>query len=107
MLERGAGKIVFTASLLTFQGALRCRYAASKGAIGQLTKALANEWASKGGQVNAIAPGYINRRFLSRVLSAVVQFKLGRFHQRLGPQREMKLVEVRRSSAGNRKHDIG
>jgi len=60
-----------------------------------------------GGQVNAIAPGYINRRFLSRVLSAVVQFKLGRFHQRLGPQREMKLVEVRRSSAGNRKHDIG
>ena len=60
MVERGSGKIVFTASLLTFQGGITVPgYAASKGAIGQLTKALANEWAPKGVQVNAIAPGYI------------------------------------------------
>jgi 2-dehydro-3-deoxy-D-gluconate 5-dehydrogenase len=61
MVDRGKGKIIFTASLLTFQGGITVPgYAASKGAIGQLTKALANEWAPKGVQVNAIAPGYIN-----------------------------------------------
>lgn len=60
MLDRGHGKIIFTASLLTFQGGLNVpSYAASKGAIGQLTKALSNEWAGKGVNVNAIAPGYI------------------------------------------------
>jgi 2-dehydro-3-deoxy-D-gluconate 5-dehydrogenase len=60
MVERGSGKIIFTASLLTFQGGINVpSYAASKGAIGSLTKALANEWASKGVNVNAIAPGYI------------------------------------------------
>lgn len=60
MLARGAGKIIFTASLLTFQGGITVPgYAASKGAIGQLTKALANEWASRNVQVNAIAPGYV------------------------------------------------
>ena len=58
--ERGSGKIIFTASLLTFQGGITVPgYAASKGGIGQLTKALANEWAEKGVNVNAIAPGYI------------------------------------------------
>jgi 2-deoxy-D-gluconate 3-dehydrogenase len=61
MIERGRGKIIFTASLLTFQGGINVPgYAAAKGGIGQLTKALANEWAAKGVQVNAIAPGYIN-----------------------------------------------
>src|SRR5450755_148718 len=61
MVERGRGKIIFTASLLTFQGGVTVPgYAASKGAIGQLTKALANEWAPRGVQVNAIAPGYIS-----------------------------------------------
>ncbi len=60
MIGRGAGKIIFTASLLTFQGGITVPgYAASKGGIGQLTMALSNEWAGKGVQVNAIAPGYI------------------------------------------------
>ena len=60
MVERGSGKIIFTASLLTFQGGITVPgYAASKGGVGQLTKALSNEWASKGVNVNAIAPGYI------------------------------------------------
>ena len=61
MVERGSGKIVFTASLLTFQGGITVPgYAASKGGIGQLTKAFANEWAGRGVNVNAIAPGYID-----------------------------------------------
>src|SRR6185369_11952800 len=60
MLERGAGKIVFTASLLSFQGGITVPgYSAAKGGVAQLTKALANEWAGKNVQVNAIAPGYI------------------------------------------------
>lgn len=60
MLERGSGKVIFTASLLTFQGGINVpSYAASKGAIGQLTMAFANEWAARGINVNAIAPGYI------------------------------------------------
>ncbi|MEM8959329.1 MAG: SDR family oxidoreductase [Pseudomonadota bacterium] len=60
MVARGSGKIIFTASLLTFQGGITVPgYAASKGGVGQLTKALANEWASRGVNVNAIAPGYI------------------------------------------------
>jgi len=60
MIEQGGGRIVNIASLLTFQGGILVpAYAASKGGIGQLTKALANEWASKNVNVNAIAPGYI------------------------------------------------
>lgn len=61
MLEQGSGKVIFTASLLTFQGGINVPgYAASKGAIGSLVKAFSNEWASKGINVNAIAPGYIS-----------------------------------------------
>ncbi|WP_256005051.1 SDR family NAD(P)-dependent oxidoreductase [Pedobacter deserti] len=61
MVARNSGKIIFTASLLTFQGGITVPgYAASKGAIGQLTKAFANEWAAHGVNVNAIAPGYIS-----------------------------------------------
>ncbi len=60
MVARGSGKVIFTASLLTFQGGITVPgYAASKGAVGQLTMAFANEWAGKGVNVNAIAPGYI------------------------------------------------
>lgn len=60
MIAAGGGKIIFTASLLTFQGGITVPgYAASKGGIGQLTKALANEWAPHNVNVNAIAPGYI------------------------------------------------
>lgn len=60
MLERGYGKIINLASLLSFQGGFRVpAYAASKGAVAQLTKALCNEWAGRGVNVNAVAPGYI------------------------------------------------
>jgi len=60
MVERGSGKVIFIASLLSFQGGITVPgYAASKGAIKQLTMAFANEWAAKGVNVNAIAPGYI------------------------------------------------
>ena len=60
MLAQGSGKIVNIASLLSFQGGITVpSYAAAKGGVAQLTKALANEWAAKGVQVNAIAPGYM------------------------------------------------
>jgi 2-deoxy-D-gluconate 3-dehydrogenase len=60
MLERGEGKIVNLASLLSFQGGTTVpAYAASKGAVAQLTKALCNEWSSRGVNVNAVAPGYM------------------------------------------------
>jgi 2-deoxy-D-gluconate 3-dehydrogenase len=60
MVRRGRGKIIFTASLLSFQGGINVPgYTASKSAIAGLTKALANEWAAHGVNVNAIAPGYI------------------------------------------------
>jgi len=85
MIERGQGKIVNIASVLSFQGGIAVpAYAASKGALAQLTKALANEWAAKGVNVNAIAPGYMrtdntlalqrdetrNRQILERIPAA-------------------------------------
>ena len=61
MITQGSGKIIFTASLLSFQGGINVPgYAASKGGIARLTMALANEWAGRGVNVNAIAPGYIS-----------------------------------------------
>lgn len=85
MLERHRGKIINIASLLSFQGGIRVpAYAASKGGVAQLTKALANEWAGRNVQVNAIAPGYFrtentsalqndetrNRQILERIPAA-------------------------------------
>lgn len=61
MVQRGDGKIVNLASLLSFQGGFRVpAYAAAKGAVAQLTKALCNEWAGHGVNVNAVAPGYVS-----------------------------------------------
>ena len=61
MLAQGKGKIINIASLLSFQGGITVpAYAASKGAVTQFTKALANEWASQGVNVNCIAPGYMD-----------------------------------------------
>lgn len=60
MIERGSGRIIFIASIMSFQGGLKIPpYAASKHAIIGLTKALSNEWSALGVNVNAIAPGYI------------------------------------------------
>lgn len=85
MLERAGGKIINIASLLAFQGGIRVpAYSASKGAVAQMTKALANEWAARNVQVNAIAPGYFrtentsalqkdevrNRQILERIPAA-------------------------------------
>jgi 2-deoxy-D-gluconate 3-dehydrogenase len=60
MIERGYGKVIFTASLLSFQGGINVAgYTAAKSGVAGLTKALSNEWAHLGVNVNAIAPGYI------------------------------------------------
>jgi 2-dehydro-3-deoxy-D-gluconate 5-dehydrogenase len=60
MVEQKSGKIVFTCSLLSFQGGINVPgYAASKGAVASLLKAFANEWAQHGITVNGVAPGYI------------------------------------------------
>ena len=76
MVARGSGKIVYTASLLTFQGGITVPgYAASKHGIAGLTKALANEWAGSGVNVNAIAPGYINTDNTEALRNDPVRYK--------------------------------
>jgi len=76
MLERGKGKIIFTASLLSFQGGITVPgYTASKHGVAGLTKALANEWAGKGVQVNAIAPGYIKTDNTEALQNDPVRYK--------------------------------
>jgi 2-dehydro-3-deoxy-D-gluconate 5-dehydrogenase len=68
MVQRGAGKIITIASMLSFQGGFRAAaYSASKGGVAQLTKALANEWAPHGVNVNAIAPGYVKTPLNSHI----------------------------------------
>ncbi|MBX9472328.1 SDR family oxidoreductase [Microcella sp.] len=75
MVERGSGKIVFLASLLSFQGGLTVPgYAASKGGVAQLVKALSNEWASHGVNVNAIAPGYVDTDMNSALIADEERF---------------------------------
>lgn len=70
MLEKGYGKIINVASMQTFFGGITIpAYAASKGAIGQLTKALANDWAGRGISVNAIAPGYMDTPMNAALIS--------------------------------------
>lgn len=60
MLDRGHGRVVFVASVLSFQGGITVPgYAAAKGGVAQLVKAFANEWAGRGVNVNGIAPGYV------------------------------------------------
>lgn len=76
MLERRDGKIINVASLLSFQGGVRVpAYAASKGALAQLTKALCNEWASSGVNVNAIAPGYMDTRLNAALMDDSERFR--------------------------------
>lgn len=76
MLEQGFGKMIFTCSLLSFQGGLTVPgYAASKGALASLVKAFANEWASKGVNVNGIAPGYIATEITSALREDVDRLK--------------------------------
>ena len=76
MLERGDGKIVNVASLLSFQGGITVpAYAAAKGGLAQLTKALANEWAGRGVNVNAIAPGYMRTDNTQALRSDAVRSK--------------------------------
>ena len=70
MVERGQGKIINLASMLSYQGGFRVpAYAASKGAVVQLTKALCNEWAPRGVNVNAVAPGYFATDMNSALLA--------------------------------------
>jgi 2-deoxy-D-gluconate 3-dehydrogenase len=76
MLERGAGKIVNIASVLSSQGGINVvAYATAKHGIAGLTRALANEWAPKGVQVNAIAPGYIKTNNTQKLLDDPVRYK--------------------------------
>jgi 2-dehydro-3-deoxy-D-gluconate 5-dehydrogenase len=76
MLERGKGKIVNLASLLSFQGGMTVpAYAASKGAVAQLTKALCNEWSGRGVNVNAVAPGYMATEMNAALLADPVRLE--------------------------------
>ena len=76
MIKRKKGKIIFIASLLSYQGGINvASYSASKGGIAQLTKALANEWAPKGINVNAVVPGYVETDNTLALRNDVDRFK--------------------------------
>jgi 2-deoxy-D-gluconate 3-dehydrogenase len=74
MLEKGCGKIINMASLLSFSGGIMVpAYTASKAGVAQLTKALANEWAGRGINVNAIAPGYMATEMIAALVDDPVR----------------------------------
>ncbi len=74
MIPQGSGKIINVASMLSFFGGYVCSpYAASKGAVAQLTKAFSNEWAGKGINVNAIAPGYMDTPLNTAIINDPVR----------------------------------
>lgn len=74
MLEKGYGKIINIASLLSFQGGFTVpAYAASKGAVAQMTKSLSNEWAGQNVNVNAVAPGYLNTELNTALINDPVR----------------------------------
>jgi 2-deoxy-D-gluconate 3-dehydrogenase len=76
MVARGHGKIINVASLLSFQGGVTVpSYAAAKGGVAQVTKALANEWAGKGVNVNAIAPGYMKTENTKPLVEDAVRYR--------------------------------
>ncbi len=76
MLARGSGKIISIASLLSFQGGITVpSYAAAKAGVAQVTKALANEWAGRGINVNAIAPGYMRTENTRPLTEDAVRFR--------------------------------
>ena len=76
MLARGYGKIITIASMLSFSGGITVpAYAASKGGIAQITKALANEWAGRGVNVNAVAPGYFDTPLAAGVKNDPVRYR--------------------------------
>jgi 2-deoxy-D-gluconate 3-dehydrogenase len=77
MLERKSGKIIFMASATTFRAGVTVpHYAAAKGAVAQLAKALANEWASQGLNVNAIAPGYFKTALTEQLRNNPATYKM-------------------------------
>ena len=76
MLARRSGKIIFIASLMSFQGGIRVpAYAASKGAIARLTQSLSNEWAGQGVQINSIAPGYVVTELTTDLLNDPARYQ--------------------------------
>ena len=105
MLPRKSGKIINLASMLSFFGGYTVpAYAASKGGVAQLTKALANEWASKGINVNAIAPGYMATEMNTKLIEDPVRSKeiLDRIPaKRWGTPEDMKGTAVFLASAAS------
>lgn len=106
MIPKGGGKIINIASLLTYFGGITVpAYAASKGGVGQLTKALSNEWAAQGININAIAPGYME----TDMNEALLEDKEGRYKEisaripqgRWGTANDMKGAAVFLSSAAS------
>lgn len=105
MLPRKSGKIINVASMLSFFGGYTVpAYAASKGGVAQLTKALANEWAGKGINVNAVAPGYMATEMTSKLIEDNVRNKeiLDRIPaKRWGTPDDMKGIAVFLASAAS------